>query len=235
MYEILNFLETYEYVIYFVFGITALIYLYRFVMAWSGIRASVFGLELVNAQKNLNRSAMALFVILFFVAVVFVLITFVSPVITPELAVPELDETISSLATQQSDSNGNDPISTQIPSGIPTITIDEENCIEGVLEITSPVPGEIIRKPIEIIGTVNIPNLGFFTIDINNGTELQGLWGQIGVKEFIVTDDVLLASFDPTSKSLNPGEYVLQLVVHDNENNQLPPCRVPITIAIPEE
>ena len=70
MFEILNFLKTYEYVIYFVFGIAAVLYIYRFIMAWVEIRASVFGLELVSAQRKLNRSAMGLFVLLFFTVIV---------------------------------------------------------------------------------------------------------------------------------------------------------------------
>ena len=125
MYEILNFLKTYEYVIYFVFGFGAALYLFRFILAWMEIRASVFGLELVSAQRKLNRSAMGLFILLFFTVIVFVLITFVSPVITPELSIPDTNETISSIATQQSESGG---VSVSETSGaiiIPTVSIGQ--------------------------------------------------------------------------------------------------------------
>ncbi len=232
MYEILNFLKTYEYVIYFVFGIGAVLYSYRFIMAWMEIRSSVFGLELVSAQRKLNRSAMGLFVLLFFTVIVFVLITFVSPVITPELSIPEIDGSIASIATQQSSSEEVVSDGTTTPSAIPTVVIFEEGCIPEEIEITSPEPGETIRGVIEISGTVNVQNLGHFQLDIANSQ--RALWETLGAGDYNVIDDVLLTSFD-SSFPFIPGEYVIQLLVYDNDNEPQTPCRIPVVIAAPED
>jgi len=234
MFEILNFLKTYEVVIYFVFGVAASFYVYRFTMAWMGIRASVFGLELVSAQRKLNRSAMGLFVLLFFTVIVFVLITFVSPVVTPELSVPDLDGSIASIATQQSE-NGGLPIDNAetpaLPTPLSTVAIYEDGCVAGEIEITSPESGETIRGVISISGTVNVSNLGHYRVEVANPQ--WELWETLGAGSFNVNNDVLLESFDTSDKI--PGDYIIQLVVKDNENNSLTPCRIPVVIAAPEE
>ncbi len=232
MYEILNFLKTYEYVIYFVFGITAVLYIYRFTMAWMEIRASVFGLELVSAQRKLNRSAMGLFVLLFFTVIIFVLITFVAPVVTPELSVPELDGSIAANATKQSETGTQAANEVATPNVIPTVAIYEDGCIPEVIEITSPEVGETIRGVVSITGTVNVPNLGHYIIEIANSQ--RELWETLGAGDYQVIDNVLLESFDSSFRYI-PGEYVIQLVVFDNENESLTPCRIPITIAAVEE
>jgi len=232
MFEILNFLKTYEYVIYFVFGIAAVLYVYRFVMAWNEIRSSVFGLELVSAQRKLNRSAMGLFVLLFFTIIVFVLITFVSPVVTPELSIPETDGSISSIATEQSETGGIVSTETSSVVVIPTVSITREGCIPGVIEITSPEIGETVRGVISISGTVNIDDFAHYVIQYADIE--RELWNTLGAGDYKVIDGILLESFD-TSLVINPGVYVLQLIVDNLDRESSEPCRVPIVIVAPEE
>ena len=234
MYEILNFLKTYEYAIYFVFGFATVLYLYSFIMAWMEIRASVFGLELVSAQRKLNRSAMGLFVLLFFTSVVFVLITFVSPVVTPELSVPEIDGSIASIATQQSVSGDTvyDGTTTHgLPTALPTVALFEHGCIPGEIEITSPEVGETVRGVITVSGTVDITNFGYFKLDIAESQ--QELWATFQAGNLIVKDNILDDSFD--SSLFTPGDYVIQLVIVDTEGEAQTPCRIPIIIAAPED
>jgi hypothetical protein len=234
MYEILNFLKTYEYVIYFVFGLGAVLYSYRFFMAWMEIRASVFGLELVSAQRKLNQSSMGLFVLLFFTVIVFVLITFVSPVITPELSIPDTDETISSIATQQSESGGvvvSGTTTPALPTALPTVSLFEGGCIVEVIDISYPEAGETIRGAISVTGTANMVDFGYFKLDIAKSQ--QELWSTFQAGSSVVIDNVLDDNFD--SSLFTPGEYVIQLVIVNAEGESQTPCRIPIIIAAPEE
>ncbi len=94
----------------------------------------------------------------------------------------------------------------------------------------SPESGSTIRDVINIIGTANTQNFGFYkyeTAPVNDPT-----WLTIQAGNTIVTNDVL-GPWDTTR--LSPGEYYLRLVVVDNAGESLPPCTVQVRVEAPIE
>jgi hypothetical protein len=94
--------------------------------------------------------------------------------------------------------------------------------------ITSPKPGAIVKGQVELFGTADIPNFGFFKFEFSPyGSDV---WSTIGADRKI-TQNSSLGNWD--SSEVTPGDYNLRLVVIDNQGNSLPPCIVPLRVAAP--
>jgi len=108
---------------------------------------------------------------------------------------------------------------------LPTIPPGAVGCILGQIMITSPSPGQTISGQVDVIGTADIPNLGFYKYEVAlQGTEL---WSTIlaGRK---AKNDEKLGAWDVTN--LAPGDYLLRLVVTDNQGQALPTCTIPVRV-----
>jgi hypothetical protein len=91
--------------------------------------------------------------------------------------------------------------------------------------LTSPKPGEEIKGSIELTGTVNISNFGFYKYEVApQGSET---WATISAGRNIVVNGPL-GRWDTTA--MTPGDYQLRLVVTDNEGQALQACVVPVRI-----
>jgi hypothetical protein len=98
-------------------------------------------------------------------------------------------------------------------------------CTSGQIELTYPEAGDEIKGIIELTGTVNIPNFGFYKYEVApNGSDT---WATIAAGRTAVTGGSL-GRWDTTA--LTPGDYQLRLVVIDNQGTSLPPCVVPIQV-----
>ncbi|MFN8413622.1 MAG: hypothetical protein U0Z26_14650 [Anaerolineales bacterium] len=98
-------------------------------------------------------------------------------------------------------------------------------CVPGQVNLTSPKPGDEIKGAIDLIGTVNILNFGFYKYEV--AAQGSDTWATISADRKIVVDSSL-GRWDTTA--LTPGDYQLRLVVTDNAGTSLPPCIVPVRV-----
>jgi hypothetical protein len=99
-------------------------------------------------------------------------------------------------------------------------------CIPDELIITSPEPGDEISGTIEIKGTVNIENFGFYKYEV--ASQGSDIWATISAGRETVINNTI-GRWD--TSALTPGDYQLRIVVTDNKGQPIPPCVIPVRIA----
>ncbi|MCW5876979.1 MAG: hypothetical protein KIS85_08885 [Anaerolineales bacterium] len=228
MAEVLRFFVQYEAVLYFVLGLGGILYIYRFWLAWQETSSAVFGLEREASRGRLNQAAIALFVLLVMAVLVFVMATFVATSVPAQelLATPTLD--LSQLVAEAVTpiGGGEEEVILTTPTPLPTVSIDPASCIPDQIFISEPEAGETLSGIVQVSGTVDVPNFGFYKFEVARAEE--ELWLTIQAGRGVVREGVLVESWD-TSR-LPPGSYVLQLVITDSAGEELTPCRIPVQI-----
>jgi hypothetical protein len=233
MAEVLSFFRTYEMWLYVILVLAGLIYIRRFFLAWEELRRAAFGLERESAQSNLNQSA-GMLVLLFMMAVgIFVMVSFVAPAFPA--SVPLQTPTMDLLASPSSTlaGEGGQELLTQPPDQIaPTATppVIGEGCIPGQIMITDPVDGSEISDVIVILGTANVENFGFYKYEVARPED--PIWQTIQAGREIVQDGEL-GQWD--TRTMAPGQYMLRLVVVDNQGESLEPCVIQVNVNNPSE
>ena len=233
--EALRFFRTYEGWIYLLIALGAILYFRRFLLAWQDLRSTIFELEREQAQTQLNQSAGILTLLIIMAVAEFAVVSFVAP-LRPQ-ANPLLTPTIDLLATPTFTLPPSNPIAEVMeegdatPTPVPTLDLRQGVCTFREIEITAPQPGERISGEVVIIGSANITNFGFYKLEIALAQSVN--WRTIQANRVPVTDGVLITAWDTTT--LQAGDYMLRLVVVDNDGNSLPDCRVPVTILPPED
>jgi hypothetical protein len=76
-----------------------------------------------------------------------------------------------------------------------------------------------------LIGTVDIPNFGFYKYEIAPAG--SDTWATIAAGRSVVKDGPL-GRWD--TSALTPGDYQVRLVVVDNQGTILSPCVVPVRV-----
>lgn len=100
-----------------------------------------------------------------------------------------------------------------------------EGCVAGQVEILFPKNGETVSGQIELRGTVNVPNFGFYKYEFAAaGSEL---WATISADRN-TGKDISLGSW--STGTLVPGEYRLRLVVTDTQGQALPACVISVRV-----
>jgi hypothetical protein len=234
MAQALRFFVLYEVLLYFLLGLAAILYLYRFWTAWQEIQAAVYGLEREASQGRLNQAALALFILLVIAIMVFSVVTFIVPTLPAQelIATPTLNLAVGPLeeSTTLTPAEG-EGIEFASATPLPTVSIDPQGCVPLEVNISSPSPGDVLQGNIEVLGSVNVDNFGFYKFEVARAEE--ELWLTIQVGRAIVEDGVLIENWD-TSR-LPVGDYALQLIATDNEGGELAPCRIPVRIEAPVE
>lgn len=233
--DFLRFFTQFEGLIYLLLGLSALIPLWRFLRAWEELRHAAFGLEREGAQERLNRAAGLVVLILLLAAAEFALVSFVipalpeaNPLMTPTLnllAAPTL--TLAPLSSQEA------ALATAAPStigqgGSPP-SIPGEGCLPGQVNLTSPQNNGTVQGIVSIIGSADIDNFGFYKFELARPGEENWLSIQAGTQPVVEGE---LGDWDTTR--LDPGAYLLRLVVTDNQGQSLPPCVIQINVIPPE-
>jgi len=234
MNDVVLFFQTYENVIYFILGIGILIYGWRFWNTWQELRLAIYGLERTIAQDRLKNTAFLISALLLIGFFVFSLVTFVAPYIKERVELPVPTPNLFPRETPEEQSTPDEAIDLDIvatATTLPTVSVITEGCIEGSIEITFPQPGDAIAGVVTITGTANIPDFGFYKFEVAKASE--ELWLTVQAGRTVVIDGDLVKNWD--TSLFNPGEYVIQLVVTDNNGEALEPCRVPIVIGSPPE
>ena len=110
----------------------------------------------------------------------------------------------------------------------PAVSANMQGCVPDQLMITSPKPGAEVKGRIDVVGTVNIANFGFYKYEV----ALRGsdTWATI----LAGTEVKINGQLGPwDTAALTPGDYQLRLVVTDNRGVSLAPCIIPVRILAP--
>jgi hypothetical protein len=226
--SLLRFLDHYEILFYVIAAIIIIIAAQRTYLAWREWSASLFGLEKENSQRKFNQGLTILVFCVLVAAGIFFVNTFVTPTVpgVQQLATPTID------VTQIPPTSTAAPTSEQTGQGfIPTITAYlSRGCVPGQVDWTDPQNEDTISGIVELKGTVNIEDLGFYKYEFSpSGTDS---WTTIAAGKAIIQNDLLGGAWD--TSDLVPGNYELRLVVYDNLNNPLPACLIQVTIEAAE-
>ncbi len=228
MEEVLRFVRDNEIIIYLILGIVAAWFLRKFLLAWRDLREAAFGLERETAQARLNWTASVLVFLLILGVIEFALVSYIVPTVPG--AAPIFTPTLDLLATPTATLDPNTTPGIPTPTLALTLPPGDNGCIVDQINITFPENGATVRDVINIIGTANILNFGFYkyeTAPVNDPT-----WLTIQAGNAIVINDDL-GPWDTTR--LPPGDYFLRLVVTDNTGESLPPCAVQVRVEAPLE
>jgi hypothetical protein len=228
MYEILQYLRDLEYLIYIVLGSLAVWQFRKFYLAWEELRAAAFGLEKESAQLRLNRSAALLVVLLFLGTAEFGLVSYIIPAMpgVNPIPTPTVDLLATPTSTLALDPNLD---STPQPVSPPFVTdINTTGCIANEVMITYPENNSTVSGIVEVEGTVDIADFGFYKFEISAANTNNWLTVQAGDTP---KEDEMLGFWDTTQ--LQAGNYYLRLVVIDNQGIQLDPCAVFLYVDVP--
>jgi hypothetical protein len=232
MQELLRFLKNYEVWIYVVVGLIALLYFRRVVRAWQEWRNSLFGIERENAQRRFSTYLTLVILLTFLVLTEFTVVTFIVPVYPLDkeiIPTPTIDLNITPTVSTESTNNNitATPDLTAAPTAVTKLAV---GCTPGQIEWTFPKAGGEISGKVDLKGTVNVPNLGFYKYEFSQAGVENWLTIAAGNENNKV--DAVLGTWDTTL--LIPGDYQLRLVVADNQNQLMPACVIPIRIIAPK-
>jgi len=217
-------LASYEPLIYIALAIGGMFAFRRMWRSWREWRDSVYGLEREFALQRLGQATAAAFLILALVFVEFFVATFIAPSLPASdiLATPTLDLLLtpaSTLSPAEATQAALSPVTQSVPSGM-------SGCIPDQIMITSPEPGDEVSGTVNISGTANVTNFGFFKYEVAPmGTQN---WATIAAKREPVKNDNL---GEWNTSSLTNGDYFLRLVITDNVGASLEPCVIAVRVA----
>ena len=217
-------LANYEALIYIALAIWGLFVFRSMYRTWREWRDSVFSLEREFALRRLGRITAIALLILGLIFAEFFIATFVAPSLPASdiLTTPTLDLLAAppgTLSPAEATQAVLSPSTQSVPSGM-------SGCVPDQIMITAPEPADIVTGSIEIIGTANVPNFGFYKYEIAPiGTQS---WATISAGREAKQNEALGGW---NTASLTNGEYFLRLVVTDNEGVSLEPCVIAVRVA----
>lgn len=217
-----KFLASYEVLIYFLLAIGGLFSFRWLWRSWSEYRVAVFSLEREFSARRLGRSIALSVIVSILFCVEFFMATFIIPGLPSDffITTPTLDlisTPTGTLSAEMMTQFANPPVG--------TLAASAAGCVPNQIDLSFPEPGDEIKGAIELVGTVNIPNFGFYKYEIAPlGSDT---WATIAAGRSVVNAGPL-GRWDTTA--LTPGDYQLRLVVVDNQGVLLPPCIVPVRV-----
>jgi hypothetical protein len=224
MAAVLRFFVTYALLIYLILALGLFLALRRLWMAQQETRQSVYGLERELSRRHMGQAIAALLIIGLLATAELILAVFLMPVL-PAASVLSTP-TINPLSTPTSQLGPEVLHTTRTPGS--TATVTASGCIPGQIMITAPKPGDVLSGTVTLMGTADIPNLGYYKYEFSpRGTEN---WSTIKAAHTVVPNGQL-GTWDTTA--LVSGDYLLRLVVTDNLGQELPGCVLPIRVVAP--
>ena len=229
MAEIFRLFKLAESYLYIILGIIGFIYLRKLIISINEYRNSLFGMEKDNARGHLFQAGGVLLLVLIVAIGEFAFISYIET--SPSALIIQSTPTINLSATDTPMISQPQalPENTSVP-GIGTETVlppVSPVCEPGKIEWTSPKEGEEIKGSVELKGTANIPDFGFYKYEFSQDNVN---WTTMQANRAIVINGVL-GVWDTSLRV--PGDYYLRLVVYDNQETALPACIVKVRI-IPE-
>ena len=216
-------LGTYEPLIYISLAILGLFVFRRMWVMWREWRNSVYTLEREFALGRLGRATALGFLVLGLFFVEFYIATFVAPALPASdlLTTPTLDLLASPQATLPSAD------ATQAAIALATQPVQKgmSGCVKDKIMITSPAPGADVSAVVDLIGTADVPNFGFYKYEIAvAGTQN---WKTVSAERQPKKAE-LLGKWN--TLSLSNGDYFLRLVITDNVGTSIEPCVIAVRI-----
>jgi hypothetical protein len=214
----------------FIFALLALGLIFglrQITRARSEERGAAFGLEREIAQNHMRQATATLGVVTFLALAEFALVVFIVPNIPglTQLATPTMNPLTTPTGTFPLEFM--ETLGVVTPGG-PTATAQATGCIPGQIDITTPKSGDTVNGSIELVGTADVPNFGFYKYEFAPlGSDT---WATILANNKVIQDGNL-GNWD--TSAITPGDYQLRLVVSDNQGNNLPACVVPVRIIAP--
>lgn len=226
MESILTFFSKFAPLIFLFLFIGLLIGIHHLTQAKSEYRVANFGLEREIARQHSTKALVLLFLVGFFGIFELFLVLFLAPNLSASSSISTatlnpLGALSNTLSPEQSALLGT-------PSESNPIVSVATGCIPGQIMITSPLPGSEVKGKISLEGTANIPNFGFYKYEFS----IQGsdVWSTVQAGNKVVNDGWL---GDWDTSNIIPGDYLLRLVVTNNDGSAFPPCLIPIRISAP--
>jgi hypothetical protein len=229
--EILRFLVNYEAWIYGILGVGGLVYVRRVLQAVREWQGASFGLEKESARRRFTNAMTVFLVFIVLGAVEFMMVSFVFPN-RPQstvLATPTLDLLATPTATLIA---GTKAAVTPTGISLTMAAVTSEGCTPGKIEWTFPKNGGQLKGTVELKGTIQIPNMGFYKYEYSSiGSDKWVTIAAGNNKNF--TNENLGGAWNTAQPDIKPGDYRLRLVVTDNQNQVLPACVINIRITTP--
>jgi len=226
--NIIRGLITYSIGIFILLGVGFLIYLRKFILGLNDWRASVFGLERDIAKRMLVSASTGLILLILLFIGEFLLITVIGPQLPAytTAAAPPINPLMTPTTTLSSSES-------RASEGKATPTIGQESliseCLEGILEITSPADGDDVSGTVEIFGTVNFEDFGSYKYEYSTTGAVD--WVTIAAGNQLKLDENLGYWY---TSALQPGIYLLQLVPLNNVGDELTPCIITVEVVTEE-
>jgi hypothetical protein len=222
MADFYKFLISYEVLIYIVLAIGGLFSFRWLLNSWREWQTAVYSLERQFSSRRLGQSVAISTLLVVVFCFVFSLRTFIIPLLPASVFIttPTLDfisTPTGTLSVEMMTQFANLPAQTAVANAT--------GCTPNQIIFTSPAPGEEIKGTIEVTGTVNIQNFGFYKYEV--APQGSNTWATILAGRTIVLNGSL-GRWDTTA--LTPGDYQLRLVVTDNQGIALSPCVVPVRV-----
>jgi hypothetical protein len=216
-------LANYEPLIYIALAIGCLYAFRQMFRSWREWRNSVYRLEREFALRRLGQATALGLLVLVLLFVEFYVATFVAPSLPASdiLTTPTLDLLAAPAGTLSPDAATQaalSPITPIVQSGM-------SGCVPDQIMITNPVSGTDIRGIVDLTGTADVPNFGFYKYEVAPaGTEN---WTTISAGDKPVNNDKL---GELNTTILANGDYFLQLVILDNVGKTLEPCIIAVRV-----
>ena len=223
MNEIIAFFIQSEGWFYFVASIIAVVATISLIKNRRDWKLAVFSLEQEIVRRKIRNAVTWLILAIAFVVIEFSFVVFAS-VKYPNINLPT--PTVSLMGTQPLDilpEEGNPGI-VQTP-----VVQTAQGCTPGQIEWSLPRPGEQVQGQVDLKGTVNVSDLGFFKLEYRLTNSPN--WVTIAGANKPVINDVLGGKWN--ASDLTPGDYELRIVVLDNANNPYPDCVITVHLVAP--
>jgi hypothetical protein len=225
MEQVFQFFRAYEIWIYVILGVLVLWQIRKFGLAWEELRGAFFGMEREAAQSRVNSAATMVVLLIIMAVAEFTVVTFVVPTLPGANPLPTATLDLLATPTITLPPPNQNPNETQEATPTQGEIPAAEGCVAEQINLTSPLNGDRISGSITISGSADIPNFGFFTLQIARPGDV--IWLPILVGQQPVRNDIL-GAWD--TSSLTPGEYMFRLVVTDNIGNELTPCAIQLMV-----
>jgi hypothetical protein len=222
MEALFRFLAGYEIFIYLILGIGFVFSLRWLWQAYKELQDAVYGLERQIAMRHFTTAIGS--VLLIFMLAVGEL--FITSFIIPDLPAATFLQTPTVDLVQ----------GTPLPPGLSTPVVDttgatngtpsaSSDCIPGKLDISSPTAGNEVKGRVDIFGTVNVDDLGFYKIEFAE-SNLEN-WATFYAGRNTEPEKPI-GAWDTTQ--LTPGEYQIRLVATDNQGVEFPACTITVRV-----
>jgi hypothetical protein len=174
-------------------------------------------------------------VLLFVMAVaVFVLVSFIAPVFPASnpLLTPTMDILASPtiILVEETSEVGREISTAEAMSLTATVQVVGQGCVPAQIMLTEPIDGNDVSGVIVVQGTADIENFGFYKYEIARPGETVWLTIQAGRE---IKQESELGQWD--TRTLAPGDYMLRLVVTDNQGESFEPCVIRVRVNNPSE